>query len=105
MACRARRKRAKEVTGQHIGCIARCVHFTASDGIDAYEEREYEIPDERSVGRPCSSYYVPSDERCMFDGWTTDYLRASVSSYCVARAAATEVAEGIGQTVPDHDSK
>ena len=85
-----------------IGCPARCVHFTAHNGHNPNEEREYVIPDENSMDRPTSSYYTPPSTRTKFEGIAPNYVRVSSISYCIARNVAIDLAEGIGLLAPDH---
>ena len=87
-----------------IGCPVRYVHFTAPSGDNPYEEWEYTIPDGCTMDRPCSTDHPLAKDVRIFEGCSPGYMDLSVLSYCMARDAAIDLAEGIGLIIPDSDS-
>ena len=105
-ADQARQERCKDdwSASVAIGCPLRYVHYTGPNGRSSHEEFEHVIPDWCTMDETYDSGRASEAEPLAFEGCTPDYMRLSILSYCKARDAAIDLAEGIGQVVPDEDT-
>ena len=86
-----------------IGCPVRKVHYTGHDGYESHEEVEYVIPDWCTMDETYDTDRRNENPR-VFQGCSPGYMDHSNLSYCIARDAAIDLAEGMGILVPDRDS-